>query len=142
VDGVHPLERAHLSAMMRAVRCAPAHAPPALAHMRALRSPPMDSADASADDWLWCEIKLSRDVRARAPRERAPHARLCRRAAGDGMSDALFVLAPHRRCTTHAALCCNMRARPRPFKRTSICTWWRATSRTRSKLKKRCGASF
>jgi hypothetical protein len=74
LDGVHPLERAHLSAMMRAVRCAPAHAPPALAHMRALRSPPCDSADASADDWLWCEIKLCRDVRARAPRERA---RMC-----------------------------------------------------------------
>lgn len=57
--GVHPEERSHLAAMLRAVRDAPPNTPPALAHLRALRRAPLSAGENLA--WVWAEIKLSSD---------------------------------------------------------------------------------
>jgi hypothetical protein len=59
LDGVHPEERSHLAAMLRAVCDAPPNTLPALAHLRALRHAPLSADENLA--WVWAEIKLSSD---------------------------------------------------------------------------------
>jgi hypothetical protein len=58
VKAVHPDDADHTRAMLRAVQAAPPGSAPAFAHVR-LRIP-----DAS---YLWSELKLSSNVRARLP---------------------------------------------------------------------------
>jgi hypothetical protein len=56
---LHPDDRDHLAAVLRAVREAPPNSPPALAHLRARKYP-----HAACAEWIWAEYKLLSDVRS------------------------------------------------------------------------------
>jgi hypothetical protein len=52
--------------MLRSVRYAPPHSPPATAHLRILRGGSHDDLS-----WIWAEVKLSSDVRTPGRHARA-----------------------------------------------------------------------
>jgi hypothetical protein len=65
---VHAADLNHLAAMLRSVRYAPPHSPPATAHLRILRGGSQGSGD---QPWIWAEVKLSSDVRTSERHARA-----------------------------------------------------------------------